>query len=87
MGFFSKAKKLMSTVVKHYDTAKNIATMINDNLPEDMRLGMPKIDEKNSVKENTSKLVTFTQTIPRLRRRSRQLAEGTLECREYRQSS
>ncbi len=41
MGFFSKAKKLMSTVVKHYDTAKNIATMINDNLPEEMILDVP----------------------------------------------
>lgn len=63
MRLFNKAKMLEGQVNKHYETAKGVADIINEKLPEDQKIGVPQLDEKSTVKENTSKLVTFIQTI------------------------
>ncbi len=63
MGITDKVKQLTSQVSGHHETAKSLATVINDKLPEDKKLAVPELDKNASVKENTSKLVTFIQNL------------------------
>ncbi len=58
-----KAKKLADQLNEHHDAAKGVAEVINSQLPEDKKLDVPQLDEKASVKENTSKLVTFIEKL------------------------
>ena len=63
MATADKAKKLESQLSSHFDTAKELATIINEQLPEEKQLGVPEMDRRASIKDNTSKLVQFVQTI------------------------
>ena len=63
MGIFDRAKKLSSQIREHYSTAKALAIVINDKLPEDKQLSLPNLNESDSVKENTTKLVHFIHNL------------------------
>ena len=56
-------KKLKSQLSSHFDTAKELATIINEQLPEEKQLGVPAMDRSASITDNTSKLVQLIQSI------------------------